>query len=502
MKKLFILIVLLFACQNVQANNINVSNVVLTGQNITEGYWMVRFDLSWENSWRTSNLYPQDGHNVGNWDAAWVFIKYRVGDGEWQHAKLHSNGHSIHSGTLATIEIGVPNERESFHITDNPGVGAFFYRSQNGTGTFNTIGNQLRWNYAVDGVSDDAELDLRVFAIEMVYVAPGAFWVGCVERRNGSFETGSVGGPFLVNNSWNGCIGNTNGCLWAHSTSVISTIGDPGMLQEHFPTGLHGFYSMKYEISQRQYVNFLNTLTPTQANARSFTGLQVRNAVRFINNQYETTSPFVANNFMNWMDGLAYLDWAGLRPMTELEFEKAARGPVYPVANEFAWGSATFTRATSITRIGQSTEVPWPSFANANFSDGGFPLSGPLRVGSFSFDSSFRWNSGAGYWGIMELSGNLWEQVVTVSNSTGRAFTGLHGDGQLTISGNGAVEFWPGGGSSGIVNATGSSRRGGSFLSNSGSSIISVRSSVAHTSREGAHGFRGVRSLPVATVNE
>ncbi|MCC5935467.1 MAG: hypothetical protein JJU35_14565 [Balneolales bacterium] len=126
------------------ANNIQVTNVVLTGQNTAEGYWLVQFDLSWENSWRTNNIFPGDGHNVGNWDAAWVFVKYRVGNGEWQHAKLHSSGHSTGSGTPATLEIGVPNERTAYHSTDNPGVGAFIYRSQNGSGTLSPTGNQLR----------------------------------------------------------------------------------------------------------------------------------------------------------------------------------------------------------------------------------------------------------------------------------------------------------------------------------------------------------------------
>ena len=68
------------------ANNINVTNVGLTGQNTAAGvnnannFTLVQFNLSWENSHRVS-------FGPTNWDAAWVFIKYRVAGGVWQHAR-------------------------------------------------------------------------------------------------------------------------------------------------------------------------------------------------------------------------------------------------------------------------------------------------------------------------------------------------------------------------------------------------------------------------------
>ena len=51
------------------ANNIAVSNASIVGQNTTAGvnnaanFSLVKFDLSWENSWRTSS-------GPSNWDAA------------------------------------------------------------------------------------------------------------------------------------------------------------------------------------------------------------------------------------------------------------------------------------------------------------------------------------------------------------------------------------------------------------------------------------------------
>lgn len=115
------------------ANNISVSNVTLTGQNINAGtnnaanFILVQFDLSWENNWRTTT-------GPSNWDAAWVFIKYRIGTGDWQHALLNNIGHTAPAGS--TIDAGLQTPGTAFNTTTNPGIGVFIYRSAAGTGTF------------------------------------------------------------------------------------------------------------------------------------------------------------------------------------------------------------------------------------------------------------------------------------------------------------------------------------------------------------------------------
>ena len=81
------------------ANNIAVRNVALTGNNISGHYTLIKFDLSWDNSWRVST-------GPSNWDAAWVFAKYRVqGDTLWHHVTLHwvdgsgtGDGHTVPAG--------------------------------------------------------------------------------------------------------------------------------------------------------------------------------------------------------------------------------------------------------------------------------------------------------------------------------------------------------------------------------------------------------------------
>jgi hypothetical protein len=107
--------------------------------------------------------------------------------------------------------------------------------------------------------------------------------------------------------------------------------------------------------------------------------------------KYEAAAPHVACDGLAWRDALAFSAWAGLRPMTELEFEKACRGPIQPVSDEFAWGTATTNIVTDSDRA----------------------------------------RGGASYWGILDLTGNLVENTVAIGRPIGRQFDGAHGEGRV-----------------------------------------------------------------------
>ena len=169
--------ILLFS-QHAVSNNVQVSNVRLTNQNTTDDFTMVEFDISWENSWRYSN-------GPGNWDAAWIFVKYKIGPGPWLHARLNNTGHQSCAST--TIENGLLSPGTPFNITTNPALGVFLYRSTFGSGTFSCQDVQLRCNYGAIGVAENAMIDVQVFAIECVYIPQGSFFIGSGGTESSAF---------------------------------------------------------------------------------------------------------------------------------------------------------------------------------------------------------------------------------------------------------------------------------------------------------------------------
>jgi len=158
-----------------------------------------------------------------------------------------------------------------------------------------------------------------------------------------------------------------------------------------------------------------------------------------------------------WVNISAYLDWAGLRPMTELEYEKACRGPMLPVREEFAWGGPFMPSNTGgVADRNLPTETPLPAFASfvqpgnaaigthiASAPSAAIAVYWPVRVGSFAREATTREEAGASYWGILNLSDNVAERVVNISSVQGRAFNGRHGDGQITSMGFSNVPNWP-----------------------------------------------------------
>lgn len=491
-----------------QANNIQVSNTTLTGNG--GGMATIQFDISWENSWR--------GGGVNNWDAAWVFVKYKLANGIWYHAVLEEAGHITPSGSQ--IDLGRRNPLGP--TGSNDVVGVYIRRDADGTGSFAANGVGLQWEFLVDGMPVTAFSDItevRVHALEVVYVNEGAFAVGTGGGEPGSFELTTIGSMNPLFTPVNpGSLGGLGGGHPTGQTPPHST----------YPNGVRAFYCLKYEVSQRFIADFLNSLTVQQQDAILYPPLDSPAGTPALSasNTYRqglvitksgnqptlpVTTPVTIGCNLNgnttydepddgadlpvsnltWPQLLAFLDWSALRPMTEMEYEKVARGPLPPTPNGYAWGAQqpTLTPYT-ISDPGTANESISGGFSEANaiwaFND----IGGPLRVGIFAAHPSNtgRATSGASYYGCMELTGNLWEPTIGMDHASGRAYAETHGNGVITATGTHDVDHWPA--------ETGRMLRGGSFDAIYSDLYISSRFPGYHPGTNRSIGVRGVRTAP------
>ncbi|MBL0309810.1 MAG: SUMF1/EgtB/PvdO family nonheme iron enzyme [Bacteroidetes bacterium] len=500
-------------CGSAFANNLQLTNISATTSTIS-------FDISWDNSWNMSSA-------PSNWDAVWVVVKYQDCNTEektWNQRILSttSGNHSVSGGVLQVDA-----------VTD--GMGVFIRQSAVGTGNISTSSVSLAFGTAFSNI---ANVNFELVGIEMVNVPEGAFYVG----------DGSTATPPLSQNSMgtNGTSSpkeiTSEGGLSANTLAGYNNTAPTQHLaiSADFPKGYAAFYCMKYEVSQNQYIQFLNLLPAAQQINRTASSVTSsvgtlalapaatpsRNGIRIKTSA--TGSPLspavygadlnnngtfdeaddggnIACNYLNWYDLIAYLDWVALRPMTELEFEKAARGPSSqgtPVVAAHVWNTTTILQAKSdaLSNAGQETEVSTASGNGLCAYDAGNTL-GPLRVGFAATGSTDRAGAGASYYGILDLSGNVWEQAYHIGFNSGSgygvapAFTGVLGDGELGAIGFADATNW--GGQNGVVRSV---VRGGNWNNISSYCQTSNRSFVTsaggeNSTRINRTGGRGVRQF-------
>lgn len=525
-----------------KANNIRIiGQPIITDQDTLKNTVLIKFDLAWDNSWKTSK--------PANYDAAWIFVK--CWDGEsWNHVYLEEDGRIPGSKNPADA---VNKGKVTYSVTDREGkvkdmpmvldpgysyawkkwhlepdedsvkcvVGYFLYRKDFGAGHVVVPGITFKWNYGSQGFVDEDDLVVKVFAVEMVFVPEGAFYLG--GKGNGSWQYGSFttngntfGTPMVVQSEAAITVAKTPDAttLWANNDIITE-----GTIPAAYPKGYQAFYIMKYEMTQEAYCEFLNTLDQGQQDGRTqgtLANLAVgawawggdlavyRNYIKIkqaapvvifgmdsdndgVFNEtdkvkYDNRDTLIRNidgqdlavNFVSMNDLLAYAEFSGLRPMTELEYEKACRGPREPVNDEYAWGSVTkvffgsaFSAAgayynwstglngftdhnTGTERVGDSYNVGYAkgyTFANQtwwNSWSGGrqwlYPA--PLRVGIFADSTSTRAASGSSFWGVMNMSDNVAEMCISAYDTVGRKFEGVHGSGRLDGNGEAINVRW------------------------------------------------------------
>ncbi len=472
-----VLLFLLFATPAF-ANNLVISNVTLEDRNATANTVVVEFDISWDHSWRKAD---------NRRDAAWVFVKLlKTTAGTpsypWLHGKLLTAGTNPNDGT----SVGSNKDLQIVIPTDK--IGAFIERRVTGNGAVASQNVRLVVDYGTAGAADSDTITAKVYGIEMVYIPEGPFYIGDGNGQNesiGAFHQNGVDNTAVLITRTAVTVTCDTMVLDDIDTSPISIDGDGGITgNASWPVGFNAFYLMKYELSQVQYRDFLNTLSRTQQGNRvastvsgntianynvmtNSAGVSDRNGIsapQSGNGTSPTTVVFgcdyndnkvfneaddglnIAMNYLSPMDAAAYADWVGLRPYTETEFEKAARGPNSAVYLEQAWGTSSYTECSSIfINDGLNTET-CSEAGEGLIVD--YLVGIPMRVGIAATNATNRKSAAAGYYGNMNLSDNVTEFPVFIGNSTGRAFVGTHGDGVLTTTasfeGNATNNDWPG----------------------------------------------------------
>ena len=502
------------------ASNLQLSNLDEVSANTAAGTITFSFNLNQDNSWRTQT----------NYDAVWIFMKYSTdGGATWKHASMAGSGVNPAGFSMPTqfqsqFEIQVASDQKGF----------FLQRSGQASGSIALTGVQFVWNYGLDGVSatvaQAANTLHTIYGIEMVYIPQGAFYAGDGSSNSSTeyaFTQGStVTTPWYIQNE--NAIQTTNA---ASGTYYYQTTGAKGdefpsgasfLIPASFPKGYAAFYLMKYQLTEGQWVSFFNTLTAKAKSYRDITsgnakfggknsqGVVNRNTISWnasIPTSAATTlRPSRPISYVSWPDVAAYAEWAALRPITELEYEKAARGANNPPAGpgEFVWGTMSFTAPNpgDITpntdengaeTLGDAANINSNALAwsSGDGRAGGIATgqTGPLRVGIFAASvansTNPRVSAGAGFYGNMELSGNLAEPVVTVGRPEGLLFQGTNGTGTLTSLGFATNIDWPGvdpTAVNGIDGTIGIGYRGGDFQSSS--SIVYATSARSYAVKD------------------
>lgn len=361
----------------------------------------VRVELRWHNGWR----------NDRNHDAIWIVLRDPA-DPNGPTLRLDLDSHRV---------TGTPKARV---VVPADGVGAFVEPRVEHRG-------DIEWTLDLR-LADEIALPERIdaWAVEMVYVPGGAFEIG--DDAPGVVEKGALrakdGGPFELTSEATLAIGSAEGAVHYDAGSTPQYIGDgSGPVPAGFPKGTRPFYVMKYELRQGEYARFLNALPSEWRAARAPLELQGEEtetcSIKLRGTSFVAAAASRPCNFVTWSDTAAWTDWMGLRPMTELEFEKAARGPRRPVPADFPWGTSS---RTEVARLVLPTR----------------DLAAATRRDEARLNDATRVRLAASYYWVHDLSGSLWERVVTIGHPRGRAFKGTHGDGRL-VDGLATNADWP-----------------------------------------------------------
>lgn len=369
----------------------------------------VTLEIAWANAFRTER----------NHDAAWLILR-APGDARAAPLRLVAAGHAALGEPSPPVELTVPDDRLGLFVAAaRPHRGDVRWRLQ------------LRLDAATDAAPE-------AWAVGMVHVPAGGFELGsddALALRFGAFhrrpDDGGEPTVYRIDDEAALRVADEPGALW-YQPDRNGYHGDgAGPIPAAFPKGTRAFYVMRHELTQGFYARWLSALPPEWQELRA--PLDIDDAERAsctIRRDDDAPDRWLADaperpcNFVSWDDTAALIDWLALRPMTEFEFEKAARGPTRPVPCDYPWGTADDTGLQRVVRPNRDL-----AFASAADEAGLTHATRPVH--------------GASFYLVMDLSGSLWERVVSAGRPEGRRFRGSHGDGVLDDGARASNDDWP-----------------------------------------------------------
>ncbi len=268
------------------------------------------------------SLSRPDGDAAPAATAVWVFAKFQNAAGGWQDVRWAADGHSIRSETGATDLVARP-ATGSFFI---PGL---FLEPSDGAAPSGSWTVELLWDFSTSQIEmPEAGYPVLLVGIDMVRVPEGKFTVG--DGRD-SEETSTLfgpdGAPTMVGSEDEITVGEGEDLDYAASDYG----GDrAGPIPSAYPKGYKSFYVMRRELTEGQYAAFLSTLSGRGLASRDITtnpAYRESGGTIRVGDTITVDQPERPASFITWADAIGWTAWAGLRPMTELEFEKIARGP-------------------------------------------------------------------------------------------------------------------------------------------------------------------------------
>ena len=420
-KNLLLCISLIMICfQHLVGNNLFITNTIYDPINNS-----LNFDVSWDSGFNIVNR-PSDH--------VYLFVKYK-----------NSNSSSWEPMYFPAV----------IHTADSPDVLIGNDNNSHNSPLFERFA--IRISHAASFTSGSVDVNCTIFLSPNISLLNPSFKVFGIEMvktsgvTNESYYMGDGISTFRFHKGSDPL----TPYLYDGSSTPITTGNGPNDIAitgQILPVGTIPFtYArkqnniMRYEITQQQYVDFLNCLSRIAQNTRTGTDISGTSVTkRYVMSSSSTlvdrngikcdatlpsggpiifyndfNSNDVANeigdgqnisaNYLLPGDLLAYLDWAGLHPMNEMQYEYYCRGSILPVAGEFAWGS---THNTAATINGATDGGPDETPTNVG-SNGLFRRSpSPIRTGSAATSTTNRIQAGASTLGVMDLTGNAAELVV------------------------------------------------------------------------------------------